>query len=65
MQVEDNSFPSRRGRKANIRVVSRGAQPQASAVLPKSKLDPQRKSSKPDKIRLTEEHVSPNVTVKE
>ncbi|XP_039996233.1 FRAS1-related extracellular matrix protein 1a isoform X2 [Xiphias gladius] len=46
MQVEDGTSPSRKGRKANIRVVSRGAQQQASAELTKSKLDPQRKISK-------------------
>ncbi|KAM9335623.1 FRAS1-related extracellular matrix protein 1a [Symphorus nematophorus] len=49
MQVDDDTSPSRRSRKANIRVVSRGAQQQASAALTKSKYDPQRKTSKAQK----------------
>lgn len=60
MQVEDDTSPSRKGRKANIRVVSRGAQQQASAALTKLKSDPQRK--KPQKTGLAKGHVSTNVT---
>uniref|UniRef100_UPI0037E8F5E3 FRAS1-related extracellular matrix protein 1a n=1 Tax=Semicossyphus pulcher TaxID=241346 RepID=UPI0037E8F5E3 len=49
MQVEDDTSPSRRGRKANIRVVSRGAQQQAA-------VDPQRKISKPPKTGPIKTH---------
>uniref|UniRef100_A0A671UFE7 FRAS1-related extracellular matrix protein 1 n=1 Tax=Sparus aurata TaxID=8175 RepID=A0A671UFE7_SPAAU len=49
MQVEDDTSPSRKGRKANIRVVNRGAQQQVSGVLTGSKSDHQRKTSKPQK----------------
>nr|XP_020450558.1 FRAS1-related extracellular matrix protein 1 isoform X2 [Monopterus albus] len=55
MQVEDNTSPSRKNRKANIRVVSRG--PQALAVLTNSKQDSQRKLLKPQKTRLTKGRV--------
>lgn len=58
MQVEDETSPSIKGRKANIRVVSRGAQQQASAALSESKRDPQRKISEPQKTGLTKGHVS-------
>lgn len=61
MQVEDDTSPSRKGRKANIRVVSRGAQQQASPVLSKSKSDPPRKISKPQKTAPAKGHVSTNV----
>ncbi|XP_033962126.1 FRAS1-related extracellular matrix protein 1a [Pseudochaenichthys georgianus] len=49
MQVEDDTTPSRKGRTANIRVVSRGAQQQGPAVFTKSKSDPQTKISTPQK----------------
>lgn len=62
MQVEDDTSPSRKGRKANIRVVSRGAQQQASAVITKSKSEPLRKISKSQRTRLAEENVSSDVT---
>ncbi|XP_070785815.1 FRAS1-related extracellular matrix protein 1a isoform X3 [Enoplosus armatus] len=52
MQVEDDTSPSRRGRKANIRVVSRGAQQQGSAVHTKLKSYPQGKIPKPQKTGL-------------
>ncbi|XP_045921786.1 FRAS1-related extracellular matrix protein 1a [Micropterus dolomieu] len=55
MRVEDDISPSRRGRKANIRVVSRGTQQQGSAVLTKSKSDPQSKIPKPQKTGLAQE----------
>lgn len=58
MQVEDDTSPSRKGRKANIRVVSRGAQLQASAVLTKSKPGPQRKLPNPGKSGLVKGHVA-------
>lgn len=63
MRVEDDTSPSRRGRKANIRVVSRGTQQQGSAVLTRSKSDPQSKIPKPQKTGLAQEDVSTNVTV--
>ncbi|XP_041636155.1 FRAS1-related extracellular matrix protein 1a [Cheilinus undulatus] len=47
MQVEDDTSPSRKGRKANIRVMSRGAQQKTAAVLTQS--DPPKKTSKPRK----------------
>ncbi|XP_054457205.1 FRAS1-related extracellular matrix protein 1a isoform X2 [Anoplopoma fimbria] len=46
MQVDDDTSPSRKGRKANIHVVSRGAQQQVPAVLTESKSEPHRKISK-------------------
>ncbi|KAF3697512.1 FRAS1-related extracellular matrix protein 1 [Channa argus] len=46
MQVEDDTSPARKGRRANIRVLSRGAQQQASHMFTKSKVNPQRKISK-------------------
>ncbi|XP_018549331.2 LOW QUALITY PROTEIN: FRAS1-related extracellular matrix protein 1a [Lates calcarifer] len=52
MRVEDDTSPSRKGRKANIRVVSRGAQQQVSAVPTDSKLDAKRKVSKSQKSAL-------------
>ncbi|XP_078131977.1 FRAS1-related extracellular matrix protein 1a isoform X3 [Sander vitreus] len=52
MQVQDDTSALRKGRKANIRVVSRGAQQQVSTVLTKSKSDPQKKISKPQKPAL-------------
>ncbi|XP_044197505.1 FRAS1-related extracellular matrix protein 1a [Thunnus albacares] len=58
MQVEDDTSLSRKGRKANIRVVSRGAQLQASAVLTKSKPGPQRKLPNPGKSGLVKGHVA-------
>lgn len=45
MQVVDDTSPARKGRKANIRVISKGAQQQAAAMLNKSKLDSQRTMS--------------------
>lgn len=58
MQVQDDTSPSRKGRKANIRVVSRGAQQYASAVITKS--EPHRKISKPQITAPVK--VSTNVT---
>lgn len=58
MQVEDDTSPSRKGRKANIRVVNRGAQQQVSGVLTGSKSDHQRKTSKPQKSSRSKGHVS-------
>lgn len=58
MQVEDDTSPSRKGRKANIRVVSRGAQQQASGVLTGSKSDHRRKNLKPPKGSQAKGHVS-------
>ncbi|GLD68214.1 FRAS1-related extracellular matrix protein 1-like protein [Lates japonicus] len=58
MQVEDDTSPSRKGRKANIRVVSRGAPQQVSAVPTESKLDPKRKVSKPQKSGLAKVHAT-------
>lgn len=58
MQVEDDTSPSRKGRKANIRVVSRGAQQQASGVLTGSKSDHRRKNLKPPKRSQAKGHVS-------
>ncbi|KAA8582572.1 hypothetical protein FQN60_006243 [Etheostoma spectabile] len=49
MQVQDDTSTLRKGRRANIRVVGRGTQQQVSTVLTKSKSDPQKKSSKPQK----------------
>lgn len=62
MQVEDDTSPSRKGRKANIRVVSRGAQQQASAAFTKTKTDVQPRISKPKTTGLGKGHVSINVT---
>ncbi|XP_056298988.1 FRAS1-related extracellular matrix protein 1a [Pseudoliparis swirei] len=58
MQVEDNTSPSRKGRKANIRVVSRRAQTQqvVPAVLTESKSEPHRQISKPQRTALATEH---------
>ncbi|KAK2852025.1 hypothetical protein Q5P01_008301 [Channa striata] len=47
MQVEDDTSPARTGRRAHVRVVSRGGQQQASPVLTTSKVDPHREISKP------------------
>ncbi|XP_069576815.1 FRAS1-related extracellular matrix protein 1-like isoform X3 [Brachyistius frenatus] len=58
MQVEDDTSPSRKDRKANIRVVSWGAQQQATGVHTKLKSEPQRKISKPQKTRLAKGHVT-------
>lgn len=57
MQVEDDTSPSRKGRKANIRVLSRGSQQQASEAL--TKPDSQIWVLKPQK-RLTKQLVSTN-----
>lgn len=58
MKVEDDTSPSRKGRKASVRVVSRGAQQQASAALTKSKPGPQRKVPNPAKSGSVKGHVS-------
>ncbi|XP_019955749.2 FRAS1-related extracellular matrix protein 1a isoform X1 [Paralichthys olivaceus] len=58
VQVEDDTSPSRKGRKANIRVVSRGAQQHTSAVITESKQDPQRKISERRKTGLAKGHAS-------
>ncbi|XP_034470970.1 FRAS1-related extracellular matrix protein 1a isoform X2 [Hippoglossus hippoglossus] len=58
VQVEDDTSPSRKGRKANIRVVSRGAQQHASAALTESKHDPRRKISERQKTELVKGHAS-------
>ncbi|XP_034712307.1 FRAS1-related extracellular matrix protein 1a isoform X2 [Etheostoma cragini] len=54
MQVQDDTSALRKGRKANIRVISRGPQQQMSTVLTKSKSDPQKKSSKPQETAPNE-----------
>ncbi|XP_053199816.1 FRAS1-related extracellular matrix protein 1a [Scomber japonicus] len=58
MKVEDDTSPSRKGRKASVRVVSRGAQQQASAALTKSKPGPQRKVPNPAKSGSVKGHVA-------
>ncbi|XP_035004073.2 FRAS1-related extracellular matrix protein 1a [Hippoglossus stenolepis] len=58
VQVEDDTSPSRKGRKANIRVVSRGAQQHVSAALTESKHDPRRKISERQKTELVKGHAS-------
>ncbi|XP_040887458.1 FRAS1-related extracellular matrix protein 1a [Toxotes jaculatrix] len=58
MQVEDDTSASRKGRKANVRVVSRGPQQRASAGLTEPKPDPQRKSSTPRKTGLAKGHAA-------
>lgn len=60
MQVEDDTSPSKKGRKAHIRVVSRGAQQQASALF--TKTEPHRKDLKLQKTKVAKEHVSTNDT---
>ncbi|XP_028263008.1 FRAS1-related extracellular matrix protein 1a [Parambassis ranga] len=55
MQVEDDTSPSRKGRKANIRVLSMGSQQQASVVL--TKPDSQIQALKPQK-RPTKQHTT-------
>ncbi|XP_068164367.1 FRAS1-related extracellular matrix protein 1a isoform X2 [Antennarius striatus] len=59
MQVVDDTFPSRKGRKANIRVVNRGAQRQASAASIKSKSD-RRNFSKTQKTEPKRTRVTPH-----
>ncbi|XP_029310735.1 FRAS1-related extracellular matrix protein 1a isoform X2 [Cottoperca gobio] len=63
MKVEDDTTPSRKGRKANIRVVSRGALQQVPAVITKSKSDPQRKISKPQKTAPAKGHTTADNSV--
>ncbi|XP_062240330.1 FRAS1-related extracellular matrix protein 1a [Platichthys flesus] len=58
VQVEDDTSPSRKGRKANIRVVSRGTQQHAAAALTESKHGPQRKISEHQKTELVKGHAS-------
>ncbi|KAM7365982.1 hypothetical protein PAMP_015455 [Pampus punctatissimus] len=58
MQVEDDTSTSRKGRKANIRVVSRGTQQQTSAQLTKSKPSPQTKVPNPGKSGLLKGHAA-------
>ncbi|XP_022603580.1 FRAS1-related extracellular matrix protein 1 [Seriola dumerili] len=60
VQVEDDTSPSRKGRKANIRVVSRGGQQQVSAVRTKLRLDPQRKISKSQRTGLANARAAAN-----
>ncbi|XP_041821251.1 FRAS1-related extracellular matrix protein 1a [Chelmon rostratus] len=62
MRVEDDTSPSRKGRKANIRVVSRGAQQQASAVNTKSKSD-QTKTTKLQKTALAKRRTTADNSV--
>lgn len=57
MQVVDDSSTSRKGRKANIRVINRGAQQQAPVIVNKFKADSQTVSS-----GLAQGHVSINIT---
>lgn len=61
MQVQDDTSALRKDRKANIRVVSRGAQQQVSTVLTKPKSGPQKKISKPQKPAQNKGRVSTNV----
>ncbi|XP_068443909.1 FRAS1-related extracellular matrix protein 1a isoform X1 [Clinocottus analis] len=63
MQVKDDTYPSRKSRKANIRVVNRGAQTQVPAVLTESKSEPHRKISKPQKTALAKEHAKADNTI--
>ncbi|XP_037613686.1 FRAS1-related extracellular matrix protein 1a isoform X1 [Sebastes umbrosus] len=63
MQVEDDTSPSRKGRKANIRVVNRGAQQQGSAAFTKSKSDHQRKISKPQKTAPAKGHAPADTSI--
>lgn len=58
MRVEDDSSPSRKGRRANIQVLSRGAQQQSLAKAPKSQNGAQRKSLKAVKSQLVNKQVS-------
>lgn len=59
MKVEDDTSPSRKGRKANIRVVSRGAQQQAPAV----KSEPRKKLSTSRRTGPAQENVRTNTAV--
>ncbi|XP_071782184.2 FRAS1-related extracellular matrix protein 1a [Centroberyx gerrardi] len=63
MQVEDDTSPSRKGRKANVRVVSRGAQQQASAVVTRSKPGPRRKLPSPGETELAKVHAAADHSV--
>ncbi|XP_068611805.1 FRAS1-related extracellular matrix protein 1a [Brachionichthys hirsutus] len=63
MRVIDDTFPSRKGRKANVRVISRGAQRQASAALTKSNSDPRRKFPKPQRAELDRSRATPHRSV--
>ncbi|XP_040037674.2 FRAS1-related extracellular matrix protein 1a isoform X2 [Gasterosteus aculeatus] len=61
MQVEDNTSPLRKERKANIHVVSRGAQQPVPAVLTESKSGHHRKISKPEKTALAKGHAKASI----
>ncbi|XP_075943318.1 FRAS1-related extracellular matrix protein 1a [Anarhichas minor] len=63
IQVEDDTSPSRKGRKANVRVVSRGAQQQVPAVLTESKSEPHRKILKPQETALAKGHAQADNTI--
>ncbi|KAM6909056.1 FRAS1-related extracellular matrix protein 1a [Xenentodon cancila] len=60
IQVEDDTSPTRKGRRANIRVVNRGTQRQGSAVEKKKKSDPLRE---PPTLRLSNGHVTASISV--
>ncbi|XP_047425059.1 FRAS1-related extracellular matrix protein 1a isoform X2 [Mugil cephalus] len=60
MQVEDETSPSRKGRKANIQVVSRGALQQMSAMEAKSRPDPPRKHARPLKTGPAKGYAPPD-----
>lgn len=63
MRVEDDSSPSRKGRRANIQVLSRGAQQQSLAKAPKSQNGAQRKSLKAVKSQLVNKQGSSESSV--
>ncbi|KAM9425545.1 FRAS1-related extracellular matrix protein 1a [Pholidichthys leucotaenia] len=63
MQVEDDTSQSRRSRKANVRVVSRGSQQLKSVVPTRLESGPQRKISKLEKPGLGGEHTAPDNVV--
>lgn len=60
MHVEDDTSVPRQGRKANIQVVSRLAQRQASSAIIKP--EPRKIISTPQKIELPGKNVSINFT---
>ncbi|XP_030018419.1 FRAS1-related extracellular matrix protein 1a isoform X2 [Sphaeramia orbicularis] len=70
MQVEDDTSPTRKGRKANVRVVSRGAQLQTSATINNSKNGHRKKAQNPVispqvKERRTSVNATPKLCVPE
>lgn len=64
MKVEDETTPSRKGRRANVRVSSGGTLQQAFAVPFKSKQNLQRKTGKAKEIRPMQGDVSRSVSVR-